>query len=48
MVEPPGNVDNFFVVETRDLLGKFLVICIAMPELAMISPPESVHLAILT
>lgn len=30
------------------MLGKFLVICIAVPELAMIPPAESVDLTILT
>ncbi len=48
MVKPTCNVNNFFVVETRDLLGEFLVICVAMPKLAMITPTEGVHLAILT
>jgi len=48
VVKPPRNVDHFFVMETRDLLGKFLVICITVPELAMIAPAESVDLTILT
>jgi hypothetical protein len=48
MIKSARNVNHFFVMYSRDLFRQFLIFCISVPKLTMVTSPKSVNMTVLT